>query len=52
MMNKFITGTLPEKRQVKTDANIKKKKIRKYSSNSLNIDFTVIEKKALSIRNV
>ena len=30
-MDKFVIGTLPEKRQVKTDANIKKRKTRKYT---------------------
>ena len=44
-MDKFITGTLPKKRQVEIDANIKKRKTRKYSSNYLNFGFAVIEKK-------
>ena len=44
-MDKFITGTLPEKTQVETDANIKKIKTRKYSSNYLNFGFAVTEKK-------
>ena len=42
-MDKFITGTLPENRQVETDANIKKRKTRKCSSNYLNFGFIVIE---------
>ena len=46
-MDKFITGTLPEKRQVETDANIKKKKTRKCSSNNLNFGFIVIVKKGI-----
>ena len=46
-MDKFITGTLPEKRQVEIDANIKRRKTRKYSSNYLNFRFIVIEKKGI-----
>ena len=46
-MDKFIIGTLPEKRQVETDADIKKRKTRKYNSNYLNLNFTVIEKKGI-----
>ena len=44
-MDKFVTGT--EKRQVEIDANIRKRKTRKYSSNCLNFGFTVIEKKGI-----
>ena len=49
-MNKFITGTLPEKKQVETDANIKKRKTRKYSNNNyLKSIFTVIEQKGSNV---
>ena len=43
-MDKFITGTVPEKRQVETDANTKRRRTRKYSSNYLNFGFTVRKK--------
>ena len=48
-MEKFDTGTLHEKRQVKTDANIEKnrKKTRKYKCGYLNFGFTVIEKQGI-----
>ena len=45
-MEKFVTGTLPEKKPVKTDANIKKngRKTRKYICTYLNFGFTIIQK--------
>ena len=46
-MDKFVIDSLPEKRQVKTDANIKKRKTRKYNSNYLNFGFIVVEKKGI-----
>ena len=53
-MDAFVTGTIPQKRQVQLDANKPKsgrKKTRKYDSSYLNFGFTVAEK-ALSIHIV
>ena len=47
-MDTFVTGTIPQKRQVQLDANKQKsgrKKTRKYDSSYLNFGFTVAEKK-------
>ena len=46
-MDAFVTGTIPQKRQVQLDANKQKsgrKKTRKYDSSYLNFGFTIAEK--------
>ena len=46
-MDTFVTGTLPQKKQIEVDVNKEKsgrKKTRKYDSSYLNFGFTVAEK--------
>jgi len=49
-MDAFVTGTLPQKRQVEVDVNKEKSrrmKTRKHDSNYLNFGFTVAEKECV-----
>jgi len=49
-MDAFVTGTLPQKRQVKVDVNKEKsgrKKTRKYDSSYLNFGFAVAEREGV-----
>ena len=49
-MDAFVTGTLPQKRQVEVDVNKEKggrKKTTKYDSSYLNFGFTVAERKGV-----
>ena len=46
-MDAFVTGTLPQKRQIEVDVNKEKsgrKKTRKYDSSHLNFGFRVAER--------
>ena len=49
-MDAFVTGILPQKKQIEVDANKEKsgrKKTRKYDSSYLNFGFTVAEKEGV-----
>ena len=49
-MDAFVSGTLPQKRQIEVDVNKKKsgrKKTRKYDSSCLNCDFAVAEREGV-----